>query len=558
MIRTACAAALLTITGLGAVLADEPAGGASHTRGPVFHPTSCPEGVFPDDRDVDCGFVRVPEDRAHPHGREITVAAAVVHATAAHPASDPIVFLDGGPSFGAINSFALDFYFEGAPYADDHDLVLVDTRGTGFSTPRLGCPELDEAEVASFYAGPTVNSRAERIYGRALRACRSRLVQSGVHPAAYNTAEGAADLDALRRALGVRRWNLLAISADGGLGLTYMRRFPAGIRSAVIDSGISNNVLWGLDYDRGLAAMLESIFAGCRADAACRATYPGIRHDFYRMVHRLNRHPRTITFPDFLPHPVELRLDGAGLFADALFQIYPGDRDFPPTILDDLGFMWRVSHGGLVEEYRALFGTGPAENVHTDDFVAQGKSMSYICRDLVGFISRDDRRAAARDLPPFAGRYLDDGYDLADGFIYPFSPAGCRSWRVGVARPVQHRAVSSRIPTLVLTSSYDISAPPTLVRPMVPTLRRSTYVELPASAHLQLASYTTGSDCSRSIATAFLADPTVPPDTSCVADLPGLDFSPPGAAQAARSRTRLTALPDRLATTHSNGPRRLP
>jgi pimeloyl-ACP methyl ester carboxylesterase len=558
MLRTAYAAVLLLVAGLGtAVLVDPPAGGAARSA-PAFHAMPCPDGVFPENRDVECGYVRVPQDRAHPHGRQIRVAAAIVHATVPDPAPDPIVFLDGGPSFGAINPFALDAYFAGAAYAEDHDLVLVDTRGTGISTPRLGCPELDEAEVDSFYARPTVNSQALPIYSRALRHCRARLVASGVDPKAYNTAESAADLETLRRALGVDRWNLLAASADGTLGLTYMRLFPQGIRSAVIDSGIAPHILWGLDYDRGLARMLESIFAGCRANAECRATYPGIRRLFYHLVHRLQRHPITITFPDFQPHPVKLRLDGVGLFTDAFFLIYPGDRDFPPTTHDLLDVVWTWTHGGIVEDYRSAFGTGPVENAHADDFRAQGKSMSYLCRDMVDFITPADLRKAARDVPPMAPRYLNGGYDLADGFIYPFSPAGCRVWKVGRAAPVQHRPVHSSIPTLVLSSKYDISAPPTMVRPMVPTLSRSTYVELPASAHLQLASYTTGSDCSRSIATAFLAHPATSVDTSCVAELPGLDFTPPSAMRAQPPRTRFVTRPDQLPTHHSSGPRLRP
>ncbi len=187
--------------------------------------------------EVDCGYVRVLENRAHSDGRHITVAAAVVRARARHPAADPIVFVDGGPSFGAISGFALGAYFAGAPYARDHDLILVDTRGTGFSRPKLACPELDQAELTAFYAGPAINSRSVPIYRDALHGCRYRLLARGIDLAAYDSAESAADLNDLRLALGVRRWNLLAISADGTLGLTYMRLFPQGIRSSIIDSG---------------------------------------------------------------------------------------------------------------------------------------------------------------------------------------------------------------------------------------------------------------------------------------------------------------------------------
>ena len=68
----------------------------------AFQPAACPSDVFPATAQVECGFVTVPENRTRPNGQMIQVAAAIVHAPAAHPKRDPIVFLDGGPSFGAI------------------------------------------------------------------------------------------------------------------------------------------------------------------------------------------------------------------------------------------------------------------------------------------------------------------------------------------------------------------------------------------------------------------------------------------------------------------------
>jgi hypothetical protein len=134
------------------------ASGIARTPGssPLFQSASCPPDVFPPSVRVDCGFVVVPESRTRPTGRTITVAAAVMHAPSPHPKDDPIVFLDGGPSFGAISSFAVDFYFGGAAYTRDRDVILVDTRGTGLSQPRLGCPEFDRANVSTFYSEPFV------------------------------------------------------------------------------------------------------------------------------------------------------------------------------------------------------------------------------------------------------------------------------------------------------------------------------------------------------------------------------------------------------------------
>jgi pimeloyl-ACP methyl ester carboxylesterase len=489
----------------------------------VFQVAPCPPDIFPPSVRVDCGFVTVPENRARPNGRRITVAAAVMHAPAPHPKDDPIVFLDGGPSFGAISSFAVDDYFGGAAYTRDRDVILVDTRGTGFSDPRLGCPEFDRANVSASYSRPFVGSSNVADYTRAIRACRDRLTAAGIDLAAYNSAESAADLEALRRALGHRRWNLFALSSDGVLGLTYMRLYPDRIRSAVVDSGQSPQHLWNLDYYRGLNELLERIFAGCAANTACNAAYPNIRGVFFDLVRRLQAHPVAVPIPDFQPRPVTVRVDGLDFYLSALFGIFPGNEFAPDTIRPLLSEIWRAAHGELTHVYQERLGTGPFTS-DADSFVAQGKTMSYACHDLVGFITRADLRQAARDLPGLAPLFLDPDYELPNAA--PVSPAGCRLWRVGVADPAQHHPVHSSIPTLVLAGEYDAGVPPLIVRQIPPTLRRSFSYEFPAAPHIQLANSNPVSTCARSITGQFLNAPTMRPDASCIRSLPPFDFTP--------------------------------
>jgi pimeloyl-ACP methyl ester carboxylesterase len=489
----------------------------------VFQVAPCPPDIFPPSARVDCGFVTVPENRARPTGRRITVAAAVMRAPSPHPKADPIVFLDGGPSFGAISSFAVDDYFGGAAYTRDRDVVLVDTRGTGLSEPRLGCPEFDRANVSAFYSRPFVGSSNVADYTRAIRACRDRLTAAGIDLAAYNTAESAADLEALRQALGYRQWNLFALSADGVLGLTYMRLFPDRIRSAVVDSGQSPQHLWTLDYYRGLNELLERVFAGCAINAACNAAYPNIRGVFFDLVRRLQAHPVAVPIPDFQPRPVTVRVDGLDFYLSALFGIFPGNEFAPDAIRPLLSEIWRSAHGELSQVYQERLGTGPATS-DTDSFLAQGKTMSYGCRDLVGFITQAHLRQAARDLPGLAPLFLDPDYELPNAA--PVSPAGCRLWKVGVADPTQHQPVRSSIPTLVLAGEYDSGVPPLIVRQIPPTLRRSFFYEFPAAPHIQLANSNPVSSCARSIADQFLNAPTRRPDSSCIRSLPPFDFTP--------------------------------
>ena len=80
------------------------AGTATATSGQGFEETACwfkePLG-----RDVECGWVTVPEDHAKPDGKTIKLAVARFKSDASNPEPDPIVYLEGGPGGSALKSY---------------------------------------------------------------------------------------------------------------------------------------------------------------------------------------------------------------------------------------------------------------------------------------------------------------------------------------------------------------------------------------------------------------------------------------------------------------------
>ena len=135
--------------------------------------------------DVDgawCGSIEVPVDPRgargrQPHRRFRAVPAAREHRTSA----GTIVAIEGGPGYsstGAREAYLALF----EPVLDDHDLLLVDTRGTGRSTP-LDCTGLQRGD-------PTIS---------AVNACAAAL---GSADDEYGAAAAADDLAAVLDALG--------------------------------------------------------------------------------------------------------------------------------------------------------------------------------------------------------------------------------------------------------------------------------------------------------------------------------------------------------------------
>src|SRR5260370_42550882 len=68
--------------------------------------------------------------------------------------------------------------------------------------------------------------------------CRKNLLQQGVDLSAYNTKESAADIEDLRRLLGLDSVNLMGISYSGGLMMTVLQKYPQHIRSLILDSSL--------------------------------------------------------------------------------------------------------------------------------------------------------------------------------------------------------------------------------------------------------------------------------------------------------------------------------
>lgn len=237
---------------------------------PYFEDNACPIAAM-SDRGVRCGTLFVPENRQVEGSYVIELAVAILPSTAANPAPDPVIYLEGGPGGSALINW--EDWMDSA-LRQRGDLILIDQRGTGYSSPTLDCVELNDLDEDN----PTA-------------ACRERLVNDGIDIAAYNSAENADDIADLIVALGLEEANLLGSSYGTRLALTVLRDRPERIRSAIIEAVYPPNVN-GLD-DQAIYGhqAFEKLFANCAADAACNAAYPNLRNVFYDTLAMLNESP---------------------------------------------------------------------------------------------------------------------------------------------------------------------------------------------------------------------------------------------------------------------------
>ena len=462
---------------------------------PVFEDAPCPVEV-PDGARVECGYVQVPESRDVPQGRQVRLLVAVLRSVAAQPAPDPLVVTSGGPGSSSTGLLSLAH----SVYARNRDVVVVEQRGARWSQPWLPCPEVEQALLAGLRTADPVEAETDREVAAA-RACASRLRADGNDLSAYTTADLAEDLVDVRAALGYEQWNLYGLSYSTRLALTVLRDHPDGLRAVLLDS-VSPPELAQYDeriagFDEGFARLVED----CAAQTACGRGYPDLQASLVTATRRL----------DASPLPIDARSPASGKTVRLLLT---GD-DLMSIVFNAL---YDPAVARLVPLIVHRIGAGDADAAApvADAALRQltrfslGMYYSVQCAEQAPLT---DTVAAGRDADAFSGvpdvhlTWLGSDLAVCDAWGVPPDPSA--------ARP----AVSD-VPVLVVAGRYDPVTPPEWGRQVAARLPNAAFVEVPAAGHIP----SLQGDCVPGIAAAFLDDPQSTVDSSCVSELPSLDF----------------------------------
>jgi pimeloyl-ACP methyl ester carboxylesterase len=201
-------------------------------------------------RPFGCGHIMVPVRRAEPELGKTKVAFAVRrHSDTSRPPAGTIMAMDGGPGYASTAApFARSLIAVLSPLLRRYDLVLFDERGTGRSDV-IDCPTLQAGLIQESIA---------------IGECANQL---GPSYAGYTSAEAAADLDAVRRALGLGKVFFYGDSYGTFFGQAYAVRYPDSLRGLILDSAYpgTNDPY----YRTLLPAGLEGLRIACRRSTDC-------------------------------------------------------------------------------------------------------------------------------------------------------------------------------------------------------------------------------------------------------------------------------------------------
>lgn len=486
----AAAAAVLLGIALGAILT----AGALLKRDvdlsytPGSEPASCPRFAPPT---MECSFLVVPQDRSDPNSRRIRVFLARMPSTAALPAPDPLVLVEG---ITESESLWLTTIIPNNPALAQRDLVWVGHRGSGSSNPSLACPEVDAAALARLaldVRSPAVSSA----WSAAVATCRDRLVAEGVDVSAYGNDESAADIADARALLGYVSWNLQTYSLPGVVQ-SVLRDHPAGVRSVVFDSPTP------LGGDRfgearpNLAAALVALQEACTANPSCGARNPDIAGDLARQAQGYETTPADVSVlaPD--GSPVRVRIDGARRWEIARWEL--ADNARLAVLPDEFGTSASTSLAETLARMAVAHAIPEAD-------VGYGAVLSLVCRDEVPIADQAAIAGAAVGQP-------------GDGPLVPIPAevAACGSWRPTPAAANAGSAWTSGVPALIYVGDLDPMAPPSAAASVAAHFASSVTVKAPEGTNRLFASPLDA--CSRPIRAAFLAAPDVAPDATCLLD----------------------------------------
>jgi pimeloyl-ACP methyl ester carboxylesterase len=425
-----------------------------------------------------CGRLKVAEDPLQPAGRAILLRVAVIPALNRRATAAPLFLLAGGPGQSATDLYA-SYAGAFARINRNHDIVLVDQRGTGASSP-LFCNYPDDWRDTSD-AMPALR--------QATRACLSEF---GDRVRYYTSSIAVRDLDQVRRALGLRQIDLYAGSYGTRMAELYLRRYPAAVHAVILDGVTYPEQTIGPDTPWDGERALDLIVARCAAAPDCAAAYPDLKHNLDELRRRFGPEKTPLTLSDpATGQPIEIEFNRSMLSASLRFLSYSSTE---ASLLP--GLIHRAASGELAP----LAAQAVMASRLIRDQLASGMQNSVICSEDVPFFA-----AGAIDREKLAQTY--QGPDQLEALAEV-----CKLWPRGPVDADLHSALQSDVPILLLSGEADPVTPPRDAERLAQGLARHRHLVLRGEGHGQLA---TG--CMPKLMAEFLDNPDPPAlDASCL------------------------------------------
>lgn len=467
-------------------------------RSAAFEPAPCMFEIplfgfmSPERFGFECGYVTVPEQHAQPSGRKLRLAVAVLPSLAENPASDPLFVAQGGPGGSSLEIFPL--LMLNSSIRTERDIVIFDQRGTLYAEPNLLCQELTQLTEATIELNLS-QAEADQRSLEAYQACGERLVGEGINLAAFNSLENAADIEAIRLALGYDQINFYGVSYGTLLGLHYMREFPSSVRAMILDAVVPAQE----SFLKQIALSAERAFGEvaqlCMADPNCNAVYPNLEDVIYEVEAALNKNSATVPITDLKTGQSYQASVNGNLFLSALFTAL-----YEPTLIVTVPALVYNTRAGNYDQLATLLPL-----IVFQPTFSTGMYQTVVCAEELDFKPADMPTAGVR--PELADLMQDQNEAITKV---------CDLWQIPKLGPAVNAPVKSDIPTLLLSGRFDPITPPAFAEAVAQHLSQGYAFTFPNTSHGTFVS----NSCAMDMVQAFLDSPDLPPNDYCLRQQP--------------------------------------
>jgi pimeloyl-ACP methyl ester carboxylesterase len=423
-----------------------------------------------------CGTVRVALDRADPSRGTIPIFFEYYRHRGRRPTKTAILATLGGPGASVTQDpFVSDAYREMfGPLLKRRDLILVDQRGVGRSRA-IKCRQLQKGPDNLFDA---------------VAACAGQL---GSAAGLYGSTDVALDIDAVRRALRIKKLDFYGGSYSAMDIQAYALRFPKHLRSAVLDS--PNTAVGPHDFDvTTVEAVNRTVRLICARSRMCAAERNDALLSVAGLAARLRSQPVVGVGRDAVGKAHQLRITEAVL----LWNMLASDKGAYAAISEMGAAADALAAGDAVpllrlaaEHDEPIIGEGEKARIFSE-----GDSWARFCTDHpmawdknAPLATRQQQwQAAVAALPqdrfsPFS----------IEGWLSPFPSGpigpddGCMAWPAptgDVAPPVPEDArFPGSVPALILSADLDTTTPTADARLLADAWPNSRFIEVAGSGH---------------------------------------------------------------------------
>ena len=351
-----------------------------------------------------CYQLVVPQDYAQPE--KGSVSFPIVHLKVTERLGPPILHVGGGGPGNAIGINEEEFvnqmlYTYGAISLElGRDLIVIDPRGTGVSSPKLWCVPCRQYIKDSLDAvyDPEVDYKKTK---SCYQQCRDESEEKGIDLGQYHTMNITQDLMSLRRALDIDMWSIYGVSYGGVYAMSLAHHDPDGVEFLILDAPAILSQGKNRFENFNFLRMFNFAVNRCLSKKSCLKKFPALKSEFLQVLSTMEENPVSLTVPhEGQQIKIVVDVDVFHYYIGRLLY-WPNGYDEFPVFINALA-NYEKGDKNLAKEGLEILESFFSEFLELDDwedrYMSYLSSQAHYCYEEVPFLDLKQLRKELKDV----------------------------------------------------------------------------------------------------------------------------------------------------------------